>query len=76
MAASPLVGGNNTPEQEAARVAAANGATIISVDTSRWPSQITVEIQIQPPPLLRTANPPPLRAHATATTHPAQTATP
>ncbi len=73
MAASPLVGGNSTPEQEAERVAAANSATIVNLDTNRWPSQVTVAIQIQPPPLLRPANPPPLRAHATAAAHPTHT---
>jgi intracellular sulfur oxidation DsrE/DsrF family protein len=73
MGASPLVGGNSTPEREAERVAAANGATIVNLDTNRWPSQVTVEIQIQPPPLLRPANPPPLRAHATAAAHPTHT---
>ncbi|MGH8910751.1 MAG: hypothetical protein ACRD0K_30710, partial [Egibacteraceae bacterium] len=72
MGASPLVGGDGAPEREAARAAAANGASVVGVDTSGWPLRVMVEVQIEPPPLLRGRALAPLRARATAAVRPVQ----
>jgi hypothetical protein len=45
MGASPLAGGAGSPDKEAVRLAAANGATVVAVDRSGWPLRVVVEVQ-------------------------------
>jgi hypothetical protein len=80
MGVSPLIGGagaaggtdgSQAAEREAARAAAANGASVVLLDTSGWPFRVTVEVRTGWPPLLASTGLPPLRAHATAAARPA-----
>jgi hypothetical protein len=55
-----------SPEREAARLAFANGARLVEVNTAGWPFHVRVTVEVQPRRQL-----PPLRAHATASARPA-----
>jgi hypothetical protein len=70
MAASPVIRGSELPEREAARVASANGARLVEVDTTGWPLRVRVAVEVQPRWKLTNLPMPPLRAHATAAARP------
>lgn len=70
MAASPLVSGRGLPEREAARLAVANGARLVEVDTAGWPLRVRVTVEVQPGHRLESLLFPSLRAHATASARP------
>jgi hypothetical protein len=70
MTASPLVSGSGQPEREAARLAVANGARLIEVDTAGWPFRIRVMVEVQPGHRLSSPRFPSLRANAAASARP------